>query len=324
MSQEKNDEKALAVDLGGTRMRVALIDKRGRILKKYAERTKGSQGPQQVMERLAGHLKDVAADVPVGSILGLGVGVAGPTNSRTGAMFRPPNLPSWHGFSPKAILEGALGLPVVIGNDASLAALGVHRFGAGKGLSNLLYLTISTGVGGGIIIGGKLYEGSRGFAGELGHILIDRNGPACACGSNGCLESLASGTAIAHIAKERLVSEKGSSLLRIAGGDIDKVDAEMVAQAAKSGDDLALGVMNEAAYNLGLGLVVLLNVFDPDMIVLGGGVSQELDMMMPHILEAIRSQAMTQHKDPVPIVQSKLGDDVGLLGAAALVFDKLK
>ena len=322
-SSNISGKKALAADVGGTHMRVALVDGEGRITRRHVEDTQGDEGPEQVMDRLTMHLKDLTSEVPEDEILGLGLGVAGPTDSRTGVMFQPPNLQSWHGFSPKDYVQNKLGIGVVSGNDANLAALGEHRFGLGKGLRHLLYLTVSTGVGGGIIVDRKLYEGRRGYGGELGHISIGKDGPPCACGSRGCLESLASGTAIARIAKEALSAGRETLLRDLSAGDLNKIDTKMVAHAAREGDGLAEEVMSEAGYNLGMGLATLLNVFDPEIVVLGGGVSNELDVMMPQILRAIEDQAMGQHKEPCPIVQSSLGDDVGLIGAAALVFDHL-
>ena len=323
MSIKEEVRVALAVDLGGTRLRVAVVDEEGHIVRRRAEDTLGHQGPQRVMECLIGHLKDMASFTAEGSLVGLGLAVASPLNMETGEMVNPPSLPaSWDGFTPKPILEERLALEVVLGNDATLAALGEHRFGAGRGLRHLLYVTVSTGIGGGIIVDDKLYSGSRGFAGEIGHMIIDRNGPSCGCGSSGCLESLASGTAIARMARERISSERGTLLLEMAGGDSEGVDARMVAKPATSGDGLALEILNEVAYNLGLGIASLLNIFDPELVILGGGVSQQLELLMPGIVEAIGRRAMMQHKRLVPIVESQLGDNVGLLGAAALIFEQ--
>ena len=237
-------------------------------------------------------------------------------------MYNPPNLrgEGWHLFSPKAYLQDRLGLPVSLANDATLGAMGEHAFGAGRGSDNMIYLTLSTGIGGGVIVNGELYTGHKGFAGEIGHITIDKNGPTCNCGNVGCLEAMASGTAVARMAHERLSAGEASSLLGAAGGDASAVDARMVADAAKAGDALAQSLMQEVAKNLGVGIVSLMHVFDPELIVIGGGMSQNLDMLVPEIDMEIQRHAMAHLKDRRPVVKSELADDVSLLGAAALVF----
>ena len=223
-------------------------------------------------------------------------------------------------FSPKTYLEDKLGLPVSLANDATLGAMGEHVFGAGRGSDNMIFMTVSTGIGGGIITDGRLYMGHKGFAGEIGHITIDRNGPTCNCGNFGCLEVMASGTAVARMAYERLSAGEPSSLLAAAGGNASEVGARMVAEAASSGDSLAQSLMAEVATNLGIGIVNLMHIFDPELIVIGGGMSQSLDILLPGINQEIQRRAMAHLRDRRPVVRSELGDDVSLLGAAALVF----
>ncbi len=324
MNTKKSLPLALAADIGGTRMRAALIDTNGRVAQRRAQDTNGIHGPEQAMERLADDLKGLASSASPQSIVGLGLAVASSFDTTRGVMFSPPNLPAWHNFAPGAYLKRKLGYKTFARNDANLAVLGELRFGAGRGLRHLVYLTISTGVGGGIIIDGKMYEGYRGMGAELGHMTIEKDGPLCGCGNRGCLEALASGTAIARTAREGLASGKSSSLLALAGGDINKVDARVVGQAARAGDAFAREIMRDASYNIGVTIAGLLNFFDPEMVILGGGVSNDLDMMMPFIMEAVRTRTMAHNREPVPIVRSRLGDDAGLVGAAALAFDLLQ
>lgn len=315
-------ELALLADVGGTNTRVALVDETGAMLIRQSESTQAEAGRDAVMERLATAIREVASTADASSIVGIGLSVASPVDPATGEMYNPPNLhgEGWHLFSPKTFLQDKLGLPVSLANDATLGAMGEHAFGAGRGSDNMIYLTLSTGIGGGVIMDGRLYTGHKGFAGEIGHITIDRNGPTCNCGNVGCLEAMASGTAVARMAYERLSAGESSTLLAAAGGDASAVDARMVAEAAKSGDKLAQSLMSEVGTNLGIGIVSLMHVFDPELIVIGGGMSQNLEMLIPEIDREIQRHAMAHLKDRRPVVKSELGDDVSLLGAAALVF----
>ena len=311
---------ALTADLGGTRTRAALVDSDGSIARRYATDTLARQGRDAVMERLADALDRVSDGTPRASLAGVGLSVASPTHPVTGEMHSPPNLPGdeWHLYSPNPFLERRFGLPARAANDATLGALGEHTFGAGRGTRNMIYMTVSTGIGGGVIINGELYGGASGFAGEIGHMTIDRNGPIDNCGNIGCLEALASGTAMARMARERLASGEASALRDMCGGDADAIDARMVAAAAADGDAMALALMREIGENLGAGIVSLMHIFDPDLIVIGGGVSQNLDLLMPGIDAQISSRAMAHFRGSARIARSELGDDVSLLGAAAL------
>lgn len=312
---------ALVADLGGTQLRVALVDRDGNVTRRNAIPTLAQQGRDDVMERFVAALQQMASAVERASLVGIGVSQAGPTNSETGMMYNPPNLPGWDGFSPKPTLEERLSLTSSHANDATLGAMAEYAYGAGRGTKHMIYMTVSTGIGGGIMIDGRLYTGARGFAGELGHITIDRNGPSCLCGSVGCLEMLASGTAVARIAQERLTAGEQSILLESANGVIEQVDAPKVAEAARSGDALAQSIMQDAGTNLGIGIVSLLNALDPEVIIIGGGMSQSLDLLMPWVSLMIEQRAIVSYQGQIPVVKSELGDDVSLLGAAALAFD---
>ena len=312
---------ALVADLGGTQLRVALVNRDGNVTNRSSIPTLAHQGRDDVMGRFVSALQQTASAVVRASIVGIGISQAGPTNSETGMMYNPPNLPGWDGFSPKPILEERLSLTSSHANDATLGAMAEYAYGAGRGTKHMIYMTVSTGIGGGIMVDGKLYTGARGFAGELGHITIDLNGPSCPCGSIGCLEMLASGTAVARIAQERLAAGEPSILLESANGVMEQVDAPKVADAARSGDALAKSIMQDAGTNLGIGIVSLLNAFDPEVIVIGGGMSKSLDLLMPWVSQMIEQRAMVSYKDKFPVVKSELGDDVSLLGAAALAFD---
>ncbi len=314
-------EYALVADIGGTNMRVALVDGEGRVSHRTSTPTLVRQGRDEVMERLVGELGAIMSSAEGCAVVGLGLSLAGPTDPETGVMYNPPNLPGFDGYSPLPVLKERLALDVSAANDATLAALAEQAYGAGRGFRHILYLTLSTGIGGGVVIGGKPYTGHRGFAGEVGHITIDRNGPRCNCGNIGCLEALASGTAVARMARERLASGGASSLHEASRGNLDEVDARMVAQAALAGDALSSAIMDEVSTCLGIGIVGLIHTFDPDVIVLGGGMSESLELLMPGIAREVRSHVMAHQRDGVPIVRAGLGDDASLIGAGALAFE---
>jgi len=233
--------------------------------------------------------------------------------------FSLSNLPGWTNVPLKDYFERALLLPTLVGNDANLAALGEHRFGAGRGCSDMIYITISTGIGGGVISDGKLFLGADGFAGELGHITIDPNGPRCNCGNVGCLEMLASGTAMAREARVALAAGKTSRLLDLAGGDPEAITAATVAQAFSLGDSVAEQIIHRAGVYIGIGVVTMLHLFNTRRVVLGGGVSNIGEPFFAVIQRTVKEYAITKARRYVRIVPAVLGDDVGLLGAAALV-----
>jgi len=242
---------ALAVDVGGTNVRVALVDRDGRVHYKRSRPTESQRGRAAILEHLFTVIREVIDISGLDTLCGIGVSQAGATDPGTGVIRGSPNLPGWDGLSLKADLERNFSSPVVVANDANAAAVAEQRYGAARGYSSVFYMTVSTGIGGGAIVDGKLYLGSRGYAGEVGHMTIDKDGPVCDCGGRGCLERLSSGTALARIARERLSSGESSSMLDSAAGDLQKVDAVLVIQAARSGDSLAGAIIQEAATNLG-------------------------------------------------------------------------
>jgi glucokinase len=315
----KDMNLVIAIDIGGTQFRVALVSSEGAVL----ERNSGLIGADQSPDRALARIREAAADMLARAgrerVRGLGVAIAGLVTPGTGVLLTSPNLPTWYDTPLKEIWERELGLPAWVGNDANLAALGERRFGAGRGSDDLIYITCSTGVGGGVITGGRLVTGSRGFAGEIGHMTIDIHGPRCRCGNVGCLEVMASGLAIARMAQERLAAGESSSLLELANGAVGEISATLVAEAAGSGDLLASEVMNAAATNLGVGVVNLVHIFNPEIVIIGGGVSKAGDMIFDPVRRLVAERSMPDIS--VVIVPAALGDDSGLLGAAALVME---
>ncbi|MDE2860380.1 MAG: ROK family protein [Chloroflexota bacterium] len=316
------DDLCIAMDVGGTRTRVALVDRAGNVVLREGGGTQALAGSDEALERIATFIDSLLTRTGERRVVGIGASLAGPVDPVTGTLYAPPNLPGWDGFSPGASLEPRFGLPVWAANDATLGAVGEHAYGAGRGLDNMVYLTVSTGIGGGVIADGEPLTGARGYAAELGHMVIDRNGPPCSCGSRGCLESLASGTSTARFAREGLARGEGRLLAEIAGGDPSKVTSALVMDAAVRGDPLAAGIMHRFVEDLGLGLANLMHIFDPDLIVLGGGVSRSFDDYADALLAATRRQTMANLRDKVNVTATALGDDAPLLGAARLAFQR--
>ena len=314
MPVSKTKKPVVAVDIGGTKFIVAVIDAEGRILARQRHPTLSHEGPQKTINRLIESI--TAAIAGVGDVRSIGFAAAGIIDTTRGIITAAPNLPRWQNIYLRDILSKHFGKPVYLVNDASAAALGEHRAGAGRGLDNMLYLTISTGIGGGIVVNGELYEGSDGAAGEVGHMIVQAGGPQCGCGKHGCLETLASGTAIARLARERLVNGDRSSLLQMAEGDETKITAELVAKAAGWGDSLAGEVINEAACWLGIGLSNLVNIFNPQMIILGGGVSRMGERFFRPVRRSLKANAFKLPAGTVRVVKAQLGADAEMMGAA--------
>jgi len=312
---------ALAADVGGTNIRAALVDRQGAMSHRVSVPTMAHLGRDASVRRVLEALEGVLANAEPGSVVGAGLSVAGPTDPKTGVMHNPPNLPGWDGFTIVPLVEEKLALQTSVANDATLAALSEHSYGAGRGYRHVLYVTVSTGIGGGMVVDGKLYAGGRGLAGEIGHMVIVPGGPECNCGGRGCLEALSSGTAVARIARERLQAGDVSAILDLAGGRPEQVTAPVVVEAARAGDTTAQSIISESSANLGIGFANLILAFDPEVIVIGGGMSESLDLLLPGVLGRIDTYAAQYLSGRPPIVKSALGDDVGLLGAAALAFE---
>lgn len=312
--------RAIALDLGGTQIRCALVDGQGRILARMSVLTQAEEGLEAVLARLEGAIRWALKEAPGEGPVAIGVAVPGPVDPRRGTVRFAPNLPGWLDIPLQEILEEAIRLPLYVGNDANLAALAEERFGAGRGREDIIYLTLSTGIGGGVISGGKLVLGSHGLACEPGHMVLEPKGPRCGCGKRGCLEALASGRAIAREARKALAKGEPSLLPELVGGDPQRVDARIVAEAARQGDALAQTIYQRAGFYVGLGIVNLMHLFNPEVAILGGGVSRAGELLFSSIRQTVVERAHPSFQEDFAIVRSELGDDVGLLGAAAWAF----
>jgi len=320
----RNKSPVLAVDLGGTKIVAALVSAQGDIIQREYRLSLAKEGPEPVINRLLAMIGCILdkAKIKISQLMGVGIATAGILDARRGLVTASPNLPGWHDIPLRDIVKSKLGVSVYLINDASAAALGEHRYGAGRDVDNLIYLTVSTGIGGGIIIGGELYSGVDGCAGEIGHMTIETDGPQCSCSNFGCLEALASGTAVANEAISRVSRGEKSSLTEISGGRFENITAEIVGVAAWDGDPMACEIVAKAANYLGIGMANLVNIFNPEKIVIGGGMAHMGDMLLEPARRVVRERAFQLPAGRVNIVPAQLGDDAGVIGAAAFVFEK--
>lgn len=311
--------EVIGVDLGGTQIRAArMADGATAFASRVGTLTEGDDGPEAVLDRIADTARQ-AANGDFATIRAIGIGAPGPLDPKKGILYEAPNLPGWINIPLQHELEKRLGIPVLIGNDANLAGLGEYRYGAGRGVDDMIYITISTGIGGGIITNGEMLVGAHGLGAEVGHMVVDPKGPVCNCGGVGHVEALAAGPAIARTARARLSAEQPSMLRQLVKGDVAAVTAAHVSEAAQMGDPLARAVLREAGYYIGLAFINLVHIFNPSLFVIGGGVSNAGDLILDPIRETLRAGVMSPaFLDDLRIERAALGGDVGLWGAVAL------
>ncbi|MBB6671998.1 ROK family protein [Cohnella nanjingensis] len=313
-AQNAAEEYVVGIDLGGTKIAAALFDGNGLLLNREQMETAGARTADEVVERMAGMVRSVSQGR---TLTGVGLASPGAVNSRDGIVINGTNLPEWDNVPLKKWMEGKLGVPVQVVNDANAAAWGEYVRGAGQGASNMVYVTLSTGIGAGIVIEGQLLLGTHSFAGELGHAIIDPDGPVCSCGRRGCWEVFASGTAIRDTAL-RAMRERDSAIAELAAASGEEVSSRHVFEAMKLGDPVATEVIGRTIDHMALGMANVVHIFNPDRIVVGGGVSKAGDLLFPALREKTEELVMKPYRGTYTIVPAGLKDDVGLLGAAAL------
>jgi len=305
--------RVLAVDMGGTNVRLGLVTGDGRILRRRRTRIPAATDNRALYDALAGRIGDfIAAGARGSAPRAVVVGFAGPTHSAAGYVYTAPNVGGLSDIRLREELRSRLGLPVVVANDANCAALGEYYYGAGVGSKSLFMLTLGTGVGGGFVVDGKIWEGAWGIAGEIGHTIVAADGPRCNCGNRGCLEALASGSAVIrdYISKSRIKSETGRKA----------VTAKLVFDRAKQGDRTAGRVVADAAKALGMGITNVFHLVNPEVIVIGGGVSRAGGRLIRPATDCAREHVFPPLRDKLKVRKAKLGDDGALLGAARLGF----
>jgi glucokinase len=302
----------VGIDLGGTQLRVAVADARGELRTVVREPTEANRGSKHVIDRIvAAVAKALAQDgTAARSVRALGIGMPGPVDPATGIVHSPVNLPGFHDVPLNRILSRSTGIPSYLYHDAHLAALGELHRGAARGARDLVYVTVSTGVGAGLIFRGRLYPGGHGFAGEVGHIVVQPGGPRCRCGNHGCVEAIASGTGIARAARELAPSATRSRLHGMA-----EPTAADVVRAARQGDALANQILENAGSALGIAMGTLINLLNPEMIVLGGSVLRAGRPLLRPMRRSILASSWKSSRRGLRIVRPALGDDAGVIGA---------
>ena len=305
----------LGIDIGGTKLAAGVVDADGRMLERGEVPTLAYEGLEPVLERIVGLGRELLARAAAQKepVQRIGIGCAGPVDLKAGKVFNPPNLPGWSEVSLVRHIESALGLPAVLENDANAAALGEFRYGAGKGARSLVYFTVSTGIGGGIILDGKVWHGLKDAAGEVGHMTVCPDGPVCGCGSRGCLEAMASGPSIARRAREAVAAGRSTRLR-----EVPVVTSADVVRLAQEGDAVAREVWDAAVMYLGIGVAAVITILAPERVVLGGGVTRAGDFLFEPLRAEVRRRVKLVPVESVPILPAALGPNVGILGAAAV------
>jgi glucokinase len=322
-NKNANKPYALGIDVGGTKIAAGLVNRQGQILHRYSTHAHSEQQPEFVIEAIEQAYRAIISKSKVdpGDIEAVGLGFPGNTNGPAGLVLVCSNLPAWDHVPLRDIVAERIGLPVILDNDTNLCAVGEHLFGAGRGASNMVYLTFSTGYGIGIIINNRLYVGHTGTAGELGHVVVDIGGPPCTCGKNGCVMAYASGIGLSRMAYEKVEAGADTVLRQMVLDAAGKrISGEQIAQAAAQGDAVAGEVLRTAGYYAGVGMSMVVQILNPELIVLGGGLTRIGPLLLDCVLAAMREHTQPELWDSVRIVPWQLGDDLGIIGAAAKVF----
>lgn len=311
----------IGVDLGGTNLRTAILNPDGNILDRHKEATHAADGWEKVVARLIENIKRQSESaVRQGfDVAAVGVGAPGVIQADKGVVVKSPNFPDWNNLPLKVQLEKTLGIPVFLENDANAAALGEQWRGAGRGITSMILLTLGTGVGGGIILDNKIWHGADGMAGEIGHMTLVPDGRPCTCGNTGCLEMYSSARGIVQSYREAQAKTSGR-----VPDQMEQISSEQVYEAAGAGNEIALRVMKDMGRMLGIGIASLINIFNPERIVVGGGVTAAWPLFIGATREEIIKRAFEVPAKRTEIVPSELGDDAGLVGAAAVALELQK
>lgn len=304
----------VGVDLGGTKISTALSDLEGKIINQTTIPTDAHEGEVPVLNRIINSIEKVVNDSAVSyeDIKGIGIGSPGPLDAKQGIIITTPNLP-FKNFNLVKPISEKFGVPVFLDNDANVAAIGEFMFGAGKGAENIVFFTVSTGVGGGAILNGKVYRGHTSNALEIGHMTVAPHGPRCNCGNVGCVEATSSGTAIAKRAHEALSTKVETSLRKY-----ENVTSYEVFVEAAAGDSVAKDIIDDAMNYLGIAVANAVSIFDPEYVIIGGGVSKAGDVVFDTVRKVVNKRCFKSMAESVKIVPAGLGTDAGLIGAVAL------
>jgi glucokinase len=314
-------ELILAVDLGGTNVRVGAVDLEGRILRRISFPTQASLGREKVMGNILSKIRKVLAGFPREEfeVIGGGFGIPGAILLDKGIVTQSPNLPDWKDYDVRSPLQDGLGIPIFIENDANAFTLGEGWLGSARGVKDFCCLTLGTGVGGGIVLNGDIWHGAEGKAGEIGHMVIEVDGPLCQCGSSGCLEVFASGSAIRRMAIEAIEGNEETDLVQRCGGQIEAITSRAVYESARDGDPLSREIFRRMGGYLGVGLANLVNLLNVKLMVIGGQVSEAWDLFIDPARRELERRSLGSMGKGVKVKKAGCGNDSGILGAAYIV-----
>lgn len=317
------DDLVLGIDLGGTKIRIGIVTREGELVDAQTWPTQGEEGPDVIVRRIVAGAQELLGmrSISPTAMRSAGIGGPGPINDRTGIVSVMPNLPGWEQFPLRDRLSDGLGVPVRVGNDGNLAALGEHCYGSGKGVRDMVLLALGTGVGGGMIVNNELCDGATGAAGEVGHIILNPDGPVCNCGRRGCLEAYCSGHGLERLAETVVLSGRPTLMAEFASQEAVTVNPRIIERAAAEGDPAAKELLAQAARYLGWGIVSLVHIFNPEMVVFGGGLVALKDMVIEPAIVLAREQVFAQHGENLRFAYAALGDDMVVMGAAALAME---
>ncbi len=315
------EEIILAVDLGGTNVRIAAVNPQGKILDKLSFPTEASRGRERVVENILLRIQGFLQSFPRGKfeVMGGGFGIPGAIVLDRGIVSQSPNLPGWEDFDIRLRLQKGLHMPIFIENDANAFSLGEGWLGTAKGVREFCCLTLGTGVGGGVVLNGDIWHGAEGKAGEIGHMIIDVDGPPCACGNHGCLEAFTSANAIRRMTIEAIRGDEKTDLVERCGGELEAITSEMVYESAKGGDPLSQRIFQRMGTCLGVGLANLANLLNVELMVIGGQVSDAWDLFIGYARRELEQRALGSMGKRVKVQRARCGGDAGILGAAYLV-----
>jgi len=309
----------IGIDIGGTNVKIAIVDSKGKISFSESASTRAEMGYEFTIKNIINLIKDslTKSEVSIKQVGGIGVGCPGQIDSINGVVRALPNIPGWVNVPLAKILQNEFSLPTKIDNDVRVATIGEYKFGAGKGYQNLICITVGTGIGSGIILNGQLIRGACLAAGELGHVIVqEHNGEICGCGGTGCVEAVASGPAIVKQAELYLMTGKSTKFKELAAGS--PVTPEIVAEAAIQGDGVAVKIFEKTGYWIGLALSSVVNLLNPEVIIVGGGVAQAGDLLLDPIRDTIQKRAMKLQGECVKVIPAQLGNSAGVVGASLL------
>lgn len=315
---------AVGVDIGGTNIRSVIVNTNGEIIYSLKVPTLAQQGKEATIKRIIDTIQQVInqSRVNPNKLRGIGICAPGPLNGKTGIISFTPNLPGWKDVPLKKILEDKFAMEVVLENDANAAAWGERNFGVARGVNDLACFTLGTGIGGGIIIDGKIYHGADYGAGEFGHMTVNKDGPRCNCGKYGCLEAYSSATGIKNRIKNRLKKGLKSEFLNLSQeSKVDEIKLKSIFEAARQGDKLVADIVEEAINYLGIAISNIANILNPQMVILLGGISNEGEKLLIPLREEIKKRTLYTHYRSLKIIVGELGDMAGVIGVASLIFD---